>query len=100
MKELKAIPNSIWERVEQRSIRGTPDIIGCVLGFSFWIEVKVSFKRAVRSYEKLQMLKLERHRDAGGFSFVFTEENYKEIITFIRKFNGTKNQKGWRCNDN
>jgi len=83
MRMLFNLPNSIWERIEQKSIKGTPDIIGCYKGRSFWLEVKNKIKK-VKNYEKIQIIKLNKHTKAGGVSMILTQDNYKQEIEGIK----------------
>ncbi len=68
----RQLPNSWFERVEQTSINGTPDILGCVEGQMVAIEVKTNKGRLSR----LQLHKLNCIRNAGGLALVLNEDNY------------------------
>ena len=83
----RTLPNSWWERVEQKSICGTPDILGCYQGRMVAIEVKTSKGRL----SKIQEVKLDEIKKAGGLALVLNELNYKiEHERLIR---------GWKAKD-
>ena len=79
IKRLNKIPGSYWERVEQVSIRGTPDIVGCFLGRSYWIEVKTQITNTPSKRERLQLYKLKKAMEANAACIVMTETNWKMI---------------------
>ena len=76
-RKLKEIPSSWWESISQRSIRGTPDKIGCVNGRFIGLEAKKSIKGVV---SKLQQLKIDRINKSGGYAKVVYPENLLEIL--------------------
>lgn len=77
IKRLREIPNTYWERIEQRSIRGTSDIIGCFFGQAYWIEVKTLFKERLETRERLQFFKHGEIIKAGGAVILITQDNWK-----------------------
>lgn len=81
-KELEEIPNSWWETIQQKSIRGTPDIIGCVCGVFIALEFKAS-EKATRS--KLQVYKSEKIKKCKGISLFVYPENWDSVISFLKK---------------
>lgn len=78
---LKTIPNSCFESIQQKSIRGTPDKIGCVAGLFVALELKAGDGEAT----ELQRHKLSRFAIAGGFTRVVNEENLNDVITTLCK---------------
>ena len=68
----RQLPNSWFERVEQQSICGTPDILGCYQGQMVAIEVKTKKGRL----SKLQQHKLGKIERAGGLALVLNEDNF------------------------
>lgn len=72
---LEEIPKSYFEKIQQVSIRGTPDILGVVNGVAVALELKVD-----APLEALQAHKLSKWRDAGAFVRVVTPETYREVI--------------------
>lgn len=70
----RTLPSSWFERVEQKSINGTPDILGCYRGQMVAIEVKTTRGRL----SKIQEFKLAEIEKAGGLGLVLNEENFME----------------------
>ena len=80
---LEAIPNSWWESIQQQTIHGTPDIIGCIQGYFVAIEVKAT---ADDKPAKIQQIKLDRIRfDAQGIALVIHPDNMEESLEFLNK---------------
>lgn len=79
--QLKAIERSWWESIQQKSIRGTPDIIGVVNGRFVAIEIKAANGRA----SPLQREKLKRIHDAGGLSILLYPDNLSNIIKILKE---------------
>lgn len=76
MKELRSLPRTWAERIEQQAISGTPDIMGHMGGLFFSLEAKANGKRPT----PLQALKLEEIRATGGFASVIQPRNKEEIL--------------------
>lgn len=76
-KRLDKLPDSYWEKIEQISIRGTADIVGCFMGIFYWIEVKMEFSEKIAEREHLQLYKMGEIIKAGGAGLLFTEKNWK-----------------------
>lgn len=74
--KLEAIPDSFWESIQQKTIIGTPDILGCVRGYFVALELKS--RGGVVTV--LQELKLKRIRAAGGFAFVVDPDNADSVL--------------------
>lgn len=79
-KILKSIPNSWWESVDQKSIVGSPDKIGCVNGHFVALEFKAS-EKAKRG--ELQIHKAKKIKQAGGLHYFVYPENFKEVLADI-----------------
>ena len=79
-KELAKIPNSFFEKIQQVTIRGTPDFLGCIDGRMIAIELKKSLKEKP---DALQEYKLSQIAQAGGIGFVMTPENFKETYAVL-----------------
>lgn len=79
---LDALPNSWWFKTQQVSLRGIPDMIGCLNGQFVALELKKDAKAPIG---KLQVHILEKIADAGGFSAVVYPENWEEIYGVLRK---------------
>jgi len=74
--KLEAIPNSWWVKVQQVSLRGTPDFLGCICGMFVALELKKDAKAPI---SKLQEHTLMKIAIAGGFSHVVYPENWEEV---------------------
>lgn len=83
LKELRARSNKRikYTKIQQRTIRGTPDISLIVAGFGADIELK---KDSFEKPDSLQCLSLLDTIYAGGFSFVVCPENWKDIFNLIQ----------------
>lgn len=82
MKGLKELPASWFFKSQEVSVRGIPDIIGCVNGHFVAIELKASPKAHIT---KLQKYVLDLINKAGGVGIISYPENYEETLTKIRK---------------
>jgi hypothetical protein len=70
--------NGIWfESIQQQTIVGTPDIIGCILGRFFAVEVK----SALGTASVIQKYKLENIKKAGGLSFIVAPQTFEDFKT-------------------
>lgn len=74
---LRTIPDSWWEKIAQVSIRGTPDIIGCVRGHFVALELKRAPNAKI---DQLQLHKLDKIEEAGGLALVVNPENFEEVF--------------------
>jgi Holliday junction resolvase len=80
LEDLKKIQGLWFVRIEQRSLRGTPDLIGCIRGMFFAIE----FKSANGKLTKLQEHTLFKISDAGGFAFVAFPDNWDSVLQTLK----------------
>lgn len=80
MPALRKLPRSSWERIEQKSIRGTADIIGCLNGDFVWLEAKKSKDHQAGA---LQSHKMGRFKDAGAIAFKIDPDNWPEIYEIL-----------------
>lgn len=85
LKDLRKLPCSWFCKIQQRSIRGTPDILGTVCGFFVAIELKDKDARPDPSREKLQDHKLEEIAAAGGIAAKVTQDTWPEVFAQLRK---------------
>ena len=63
-------------KIQQVSIRGIPDLLGCYRGFLFAFELKVGSNKA----SPLQAHVIKEILNAGGIARVVTPENLEECI--------------------
>lgn len=75
-RQLDMIPRSFWIKVQQQTIRGTPDILGVVNGRMVALELKVGRNKA----DKLQVWTLQKIKQAGGFTAVVHPDNSGVIL--------------------
>lgn len=75
LKEFRLIPHSEWERVEQVSIIGTPDLFGCIRGRC----VLVEFKSRRKNPTALQQDRLNMFKKAGAYTVCCYPENFDEV---------------------
>ena len=86
---LKKLPNTWFTRIEQQTIRGTPDVLGCVNGAFVALEFKSSQEANVT---QLQILNLQNIDKSGGMAFVVYPENFNEVFQTIKDLsNGGNN---------
>lgn len=85
MKKLRAIPCSYWFVKEAKSIRGLPDIIGCVRGRFVALEVKRSRAEASHNTGRTVLQKKVLHDMtlAKGLAFIIYPENEQEILDYL-----------------
>jgi hypothetical protein len=83
--KLNAIPYSYFEKIQQVSKRSTPDVLACVRGLFFGIELKRNSKEKP---DPLQRHSLDRIDKACGVSIVLHPENweywYKKILRYAK----------------
>ena len=76
-KRLDELPNSWFESIQQKTIQGTPDKLGCVNGYFVALELKAT---ATSYVSPLQLLKLDRIRAAGGYAALVHPDNLDEVM--------------------
>jgi Holliday junction resolvase len=76
VKELKLIPNIWFFKTQELSVRGVPDLLGCLGGTLFALECKRSEKARVTELQRVTLLKIN---EAGGFASIISPET-KDII--------------------
>jgi len=76
----EAFPGSWWFKVHGGPFQkaGVPDLIGCVAGLFFALEVKMPDEEPT----KLQVLTMRKIREAGGIST--TVETPEEAVAIVR----------------
>lgn len=80
LKELRKIPKSWWQKINDRVAVGVADIFGAVNGYCVVIELKTRSKLT-----RLQLHNLEIADRTNCQSFCMTPENFKEIISFLHQ---------------
>ena len=89
MKKLRAIPNSWFAVKEAKSLRGLPDIYGCVNGRFIALECKRSQSESLHNTGRICLQKkiLRDIQRSGGFASFIYPENEAELLESIKKFN-------------
>jgi hypothetical protein len=77
---LESLPRSKWFRIEQQSLRGTPDTLGLIDGTFVAIEFKKSYEDKPT---KLQAHELQKVVDAGGIAIVACPENWDYVFGIL-----------------
>lgn len=93
MSALARLPNSKWFRIEQQTIRGTPDCLGVIRGRFIAIEFKRGPEATISA---LQAHALEQVYKAGGDAIVMHPENWEDLFRVLCAFAETGNPaQGW-----
>lgn len=93
---LRGIQDSYFEKIQQQTICGTPDIIGCVpydchrCKQRFGLFVGMELKQGNGQPTKLQSFKLEQIHRAGGLALVVNEKNYQQAVSQLRDLSAGK----------
>lgn len=80
--DLRALPKTWAEKIQQVAIHGTPDILACIGGDFVAIELKKDEKgkpSAIQQYE------LERITRAQGRAFVASPETWDKLLLKLRR---------------
>ena len=73
---IRKLPNTWAVKIQQRSIRGTPDIIICVSGMFVALELKKSQKEKPDPLQDHNLLQINK---AGGLGLKVYPENWPEV---------------------
>jgi len=80
--QLDALKNSWWVKTQMRSIRGIPDLLGCVNGYFIALELKTDDKRS--ELAPLQGYILRKITKAGGIALEVTPETWDDTYQILR----------------
>lgn len=64
------------EKIQQKAIRGTPDILACIKGWFIALELKVERNKA----DPLQDHELRKIDKAGGMALVVYPDDWAEVM--------------------
>lgn len=78
--DLDSLKNCWHEKIQQRSIRGTPDILVCLCGLFIALELKKD-----SPLEKLQKRKIHYITEAGGLGVVVTPVNWPCVFAMLQR---------------
>jgi hypothetical protein len=81
LKALRGIPHSHWEKIQQKSIRHTPDILGCRYGRAVAIELKDEAGRLAPG----QGYCLAQWATAGALVIIMTQKTMQKDLELIRQ---------------
>lgn len=84
---LEALPNSWVVKIQQRSIRGTPDFLLCISGFFVALELK---KSKDEPDDLLQNHTLDLINRAKGYAYKAFPENWNEVYECLKKLSEGK----------
>jgi hypothetical protein len=78
---LNNINDAVWFNIQQLSLKGTPDILGCVNGTFVALEVKRDAKEIAKrdNRTRLQEHNLRRIRYAGGYASFLHPDNWDDV---------------------
>lgn len=82
MKDLAKIQGAWFTRIEQQSLNGTPDALGCIYSHFIALEFKASIKSKVTP---LQEFTLDQIRKAGGTGVVCFPENWPAVLKELQE---------------
>lgn len=78
---LRKLPYSYFEKIQQMTIHGTPDLVGVIRGRAIYLELKRSSKeaRSTRDGALLQKHILAKLRKAGAYAEIVCPENWPKV---------------------
>lgn len=85
--DLDGLPDTWHEKIQQVSIRGTPDRLVCIRGQFIALEEKASRAAAEEKAHKghaLQKHKLAKIRAAGGEGLIVYPENWLATLEYLK----------------
>lgn len=81
IRDLKTIPGIWFTKIQQASIRGTPDLIICLAGKFIAIELKADEKSPISD---LQIYTIEIIKKAGGFGLISHPKSWPTDLKLLR----------------
>lgn len=82
---LQHLANSHWFSIQQITLRGHPDIVGCVNGWFVGIEIK-DVGEVPRALQKYHLDKIEK---AGGIAISTSKENWDQVKELLNDLTTT-----------
>lgn len=81
-KELDKIPNSFFTTIQQKTIRGLPDVIGCINGRFVALELKRSKAEANKKSGRIMLQKyvIGKIIESGGSGFFVNPDNLELVL--------------------
>jgi hypothetical protein len=81
LRDLSKVKNLFCYKAQATSRRGIPDIVGCVNGVFFALELK----RKGGKVAPIQKYTLEEITNAGGLALVVDETNWEDVLSGLQK---------------
>ncbi len=81
LEDIRSIPYSWAEKINQVSIRGTPDILACLKGFFVALELKMEDEEP----DPLQRYKLDKIREAKGVALSVRPTEWPKVFKYLRQ---------------
>lgn len=79
---LEGLPRTWLAKIQQQTIRGTPDFLLCIGGKFVALELKKSYKEKP---DPLQQYTLDKIIEAGGWGIVVSPENWDQIYSSLKE---------------
>jgi hypothetical protein len=79
-KDLDTLPNCWYEKIQQVTIRGTPDILICANGYFVALELKLDHKSKI---DELQVYKIKKILKSKGVAFIVTPDEWPSVFKTI-----------------
>lgn len=79
-KDLDTLPNCWYEKIQQVTIRGTPDILICANGEFVALELKLDHGSKI---DELQAYKIRKIIKANGIALITTPQEWPKIFETI-----------------
>ena len=83
-RRLDEVPNSWFESIQQKTIKGTPDILGCVNG----VFVAIELKSKDGKLSALQKHKIEKIRQAHGVGICLYPDELEAVMDYLNTLGG------------
>ncbi len=80
LRDLRSIPDTFWEKINQVSIRGTPDILGSLVGHFVAIELKTD----TGSLDPLQAHKLDEIKKTSAIAIVVRPHSWPDQFESLK----------------
>ena len=79
--DLRTIDCCWYAKIQQTTIRGTPDILACINGYFIAIELKTELGKL----DKLQSYTLAKISKSGGLAYTVTPSNWQDTFDDLAK---------------
>lgn len=75
-----------YEKIQQVTIRGTPDLIACINGKFIAIELKASAEAKI---DEIQKYKLQQIKNARGYAIIVHPGNWVEVLEVLTRLSSS-----------